>query len=188
MAAPDPAPSMADMLAEFSVSHTWEMLGVMAAVTILGAGIPAILNRFSERRAAQFASLPIYLTVLPGVTSSVVLAYLLFFTNENLFRLSGGWALLLPPFWMLGSLFLFSKIVEFDEVPGFDRLRGLFGVAALSLVTLLILDRFRILVIFYIGPLGGLIAFLLLFIGFKLAIRRAFGNRAESLEEQLRRS
>lgn len=185
MAAPDQAPSMADMLADFSVSHTWEMLVVMTVITVLGAGIPAILNRFSERRAAQFAALPIYLTVLPGVTSSVVLAYLLFFTNENLFRLSGGWALFLPPFWMLASLFLFSKVVEFDRVPGFDRLRGLFGVAILSLVTLLILDRFRILVIFYIGPVGGLIAFLILFVAFKLAIRKAFGTRSATLEEQL---
>ncbi|MDF1665004.1 MAG: hypothetical protein P1V97_24795 [Planctomycetota bacterium] len=186
MAAPDQAPSMADMLAEFSVSHTWEMLAVMTTITVLGAGIPAILKQFSERRAAQFAALPIYLTVLPGVTASVVLAYLLFFTNENLFRLSGGWTLILPPFWMLGSLFLFSKLVDFEAVPGFERLRGLFGVAILSLVTLLILDRFRILVIFYIGPLGGLIAFFILFVAFKLALRKAFASPPPTLEEQLK--
>lgn len=186
MADANEAPSMADMLADFSVSHTWELLAVMAGITVLGAVIPAALNRFTDRWGPRFAALPIYLTVLPGVTSSVILAYLLFFTNENLFRLSGGWALILPPFWMIGSLFLFSKIVDFDEVPGFERLRGLFGVAILSLVTLLILDRFRILVIFYIGPLGGLIAFCILFVAFKVAINRAFGHRRQTLEDQLR--
>lgn len=171
--------SLADLVAQFSADYAMESLIAMASVTLFGGVGALALKRVSERAAAQFMALPIYLCVFPGMAASTIVAYLLFFARQNLFTTPGAALLLVPPVWMFFSLLLFSRLIDFDEVPGFDRLRGLMGLAALSFITALILDRFRFVVFGRIGPGGMLGVVAVLFVGFQVFFRKAFGAPRE---------
>ncbi len=88
-------------------------------------------------------SVLVYLACVPGIFTSVLCGYILFFTEENLLDVS-LLCYILPVISMIVTLIFIRKNVPFDEVPGFDRLSGLMVMIACSFVLALALQKTRI--------------------------------------------
>lgn len=69
-------------------------------------------------------SLLTYLSCIPGLMSAVLVGYSLFFVHENLLD-ANPLVYFLPLVSMFATLVLIRKQVDFDKLPGFDRLSGL---------------------------------------------------------------
>jgi hypothetical protein len=103
----------------------------------------------------------IYLVSVPGMAAAVLTAYALIFASENL------------------TLGLTSRNVDFDEVPGFDRLLGLMVALAITFIVVLGISKTRIWLFF-----GSSIFTLMLLVAVLIAIfvwggRLAFGGRRD---------
>jgi hypothetical protein len=92
-------------------------------------------------------SLIVYLVCVPGVFASVITAYTLFFTRENLLDVNAV-VYFAPIVSMIVTLVIISKRVSFDEIPGFDRLSGLITALAVTFVFALALRKTRIWLVF----------------------------------------
>jgi hypothetical protein len=90
----------------------------------------------------------VYLACVPGLFSSVLTAYSLFFRNENLLEVN-LLVYLLPLISMIVTLVFVHKNVGFDAVPGFDRLSSLMILIACSFGLALAIHKTRIFVGFF---------------------------------------
>jgi len=90
----------------------------------------------------------VYLACIPGTFAAVVTAYALFFRNENLLDVN-LLVYLLPIATMIVTLVLIRQRVDFDAVPGFDRLSGLMTLMACSFGLALAIHRTRIFLGFF---------------------------------------
>ena len=101
-------------------------------------------------------SVLVYLACIPGIFSSVLTGYTLFFSKENLLDASLA-VYILPIASMIVTLILIHKNVAFDLIPGFDRLSGLMVTIGCSFVLALAIEKTRIWIFF-----GGSIEWLFL--------------------------
>lgn len=116
----------------------------------------------------------VYATCLPGTFAASLLAYSALFTRENLLDASLV-AYFGPIAAMVLCLFLTRRNVNFDEVPGFDKIWGLLGVLAVSFISAFAIEKTRILIIFG-GSLWVLAACAgALFVVFRWSLRRMLG-------------
>ena len=120
----------------------------------------------------------VYLTCVPGVVAAVLVAYTLFFTGENLLDVD-LLVFFLPLASMVATLVLIGRNVDFDDIPGFDRLFGLMVMIAVSFTIALVIQKTRILVF-----VGASIAHLLVFAAvafllLKWASHRLLGHRPD---------
>jgi hypothetical protein len=99
-------------------------------------------------------SVLVYLVCIPGLFSSVLTGYALFFTKENLLDVNLA-VYILPIISMIVTLILIHKTVNFENVPGFDRISGLMVMIGCSFVIALAIEKTRIWIFF-----GGSIAML----------------------------
>lgn len=118
----------------------------------------------------------VYLVCLSGMFALVLVGYALYFTNENLLDVN-ALVYILPVVSMIATLVVMSRNVDFDAVPGFDRLSGLMIMAGLAFAIALGVQKTRLWILF-----GGSI-FLLFVIAIVLlvvlqgAAHVAFGKR-----------
>ena len=89
----------------------------------------------------------VYLACVPGMFASVLTAYTLFFSRENLLD-ANPFVYFLPILSMIVTLVLIRKNVSFDEVPGFDRLSGLMVMVGCSFAIALAIQKTKIWVFF----------------------------------------
>ena len=106
----------------------------------------------------------IYFVCIPGIFSFVITAYSLFFRNENLLDVN-VLVYILPIVSMTVTLILVKKNVNFDLIPGFDRLLGLMTMIAVSFILALAIQKTRIWILF-----GGSIMMLIAFAAFFFAL------------------
>jgi hypothetical protein len=92
-------------------------------------------------------ALLVYCACLPGVLAAVVAAYTLFFTQEN-FLDQNVLVYILPIVSMVVTLVWIGQNVNFDDVPGFDRLSGLIAVVAVSFILVLAIHKTRLWIVF----------------------------------------
>ena len=110
-------------------------------------------------------SVLVYVVCFPGMFSSVLTAYSIFFEKENLLDVNMV-VYLLPPISMAATLILVRKNVSFDDVPGFDRISGLLTMLGVTFVLILVIYKTRILLVFFgsfpmfVALVGGLFALL----------------------------
>lgn len=104
---------------------------------------------------AWFYSLLVYVTVIPGMGSAVLVAYEFFFTRDNLLDVN-VWVYFVPLLSMVTTLAILKKAVNFSEVPGFMRLSGLMVIVALSFVIMIFLKRL-FFGIFFTGSFANLL-------------------------------
>ncbi|HEY9844536.1 MAG TPA: hypothetical protein V6D23_28955, partial [Candidatus Obscuribacterales bacterium] len=89
-----------------------------------------LLPLFHKKAFGEFApwkyvySFLTYLTCVPGLMAAVLVGYSLFFTRENLLD-ANPMIYFLPLLSMFVTLVLIRKQVDFNALPGFDRLSGL---------------------------------------------------------------
>ncbi len=89
----------------------------------------------------------IYLACVPGMCASVLTAYTLFFSRENLLD-TNLLVYFLPIMSMVVTLVFIRKNVPFDDVPGFDRLSGLMVMVGCSFAIALAIQKTRIWIFF----------------------------------------
>jgi hypothetical protein len=94
-----------------------------------------------------FYSLLVYAACVPGLFSGVLTAYTLFFSKENLVDVNLA-VYFLPIVSMAVTLILIHKNVDFEQVPGFDRLSGLMVMIGCSFVLALAIEKTRIWIFF----------------------------------------
>lgn len=124
-------------------------------------------------------TLLVYSCCIPGMASAVLLAYTVFFLHTNLLHVAIS-VYFLPLIMMILDIILLKKFVDFDDVPGFDRLRGLMLILACTFALAIGISKTRIWVVFggsfshLIGLL--LVIFVLLKLGSHMLFRRSNGR------------
>jgi hypothetical protein len=101
-------------------------------------------------------SVLVYWVCFPGMLSSVLTGYSLFFEKADLLDVSVV-VYILPIVSMVATLILVRKNVSFEDVPGFDRISGLLTMIGVTFVLTLAIYKTRILLGFF-GSLPMLIA------------------------------
>lgn len=154
----------------------WQLLGLAMILITLASLLICYLLLKAERLLAahRFMALPVFLTVLPGIFYSVILAYLLIFARANLITLP--LFTFLPPLWMAISLYLYRQLVDFDHVPGFSRLSGLALFVTVVFVAAFILARLRIIAVFWLSPKWLFPLVLVLYLVWRAAVRKMFAR------------
>jgi hypothetical protein len=89
----------------------------------------------------------VYFACVPGIFSSVLIAYSLLFTGENLLDVS-FLIYFMPIISMTVTLMLLQRNVGFDQIPGFDRLSGLMVMIGAAFAIVFVLSRTRIWLVF----------------------------------------
>ncbi len=131
----------------------------LAALPVL-AGLLNLFVRHKRPNAflrACFSSL-LYLSCLPGVFASLLTAYTLFFTHQNL--LSVNWVIFLLPILAMGlTLIMVGRSVSsFNDLPAIGHLLGFITLTAIVFAVLLVLYKAH----FFIGFFGSFMELLLL--------------------------
>jgi len=93
-------------------------------------------------------SVLVYLVCIPGLFASVLTGYQLFFQRGDLMNVNLA-IYFLPIVSMIVTLIFIHKTVDFQNVPGFDRISGLMVMIGCSFVIALIIDKLRILFFFH---------------------------------------
>lgn len=125
------------------------IVGVFVALPLVAWGLGQMHERGKGGAAPwkYFYSVLVYLACVPGMFSSVVTAYSLFFSKDNLLDAS-LLVCFLPLVSMVVTLVFIRKTVSFDDVPGFDRLSGLMVMVACSFAIALAIQKTRIFLFF----------------------------------------
>ena len=138
--------------------HPLWLVATFVALPLVAWGLGQVHERGRGGTAPwkYFYSVLVYLACVPGMFASVLTAYALFLSRENLLDAS-LLVYFLPIAAMVVTLVFIRKSVSFDEVPGFDRLSGLMVMVACSFAVALVIQKTRIFVFF-----GGSIEWLFL--------------------------
>lgn len=113
-------------------------------------------------------SVLIYLVSIPGVISTVLIAYSLFLVKQNLLEVN-ILIYFVPVISMVLSFYLISRQVNFDRLPGFERLSGLMMLIGLSFLVVLALFKLRLIVGFFASMESLLVIGIAIFLLFKYA-------------------
>ncbi|MBI4345617.1 MAG: hypothetical protein HY553_02105, partial [Elusimicrobia bacterium] len=97
----------------------------------------------------------IYAVCIPGTFSASLLAYAFTVTRENLLDASLV-VYVAPLIGMAVCLSIMAHNVDFDQVPGFDKIFGLIGLLGLTFLTALLIQKTRIGIVFF-GSIGTLL-------------------------------
>lgn len=129
--------------------HPLVLAAVFVALPVVAWGLGQMHERGRGGAAPwkYLYSVLVYLACVPGMFASVITAYTLFFSRENLLDAS-LLIYFLPVVSMVVSLIVIRKSVSFDEVPGFDRLSGLMTMVGCSFAIALVIQKTRIFVFF----------------------------------------
>ena len=143
-----------DLAAEYPLHLLLVFLALPLASWIIGAILGN--ERIGESPWRYLYSVLVYLACIPGILAAVIVAYSLAFAHKSLLEMNIA-VHFLPPLSMAATLFLISRRVGFDKIPGFERLWGLMALIALTFCIILALERTRIWIIFG-GSFTALIA------------------------------
>jgi hypothetical protein len=101
-------------------------------------------------------SVLVYLVCIPGLFACVLTGYELFFQRGDLRNVNLA-IYFLPIVSMVVTLIFIHKTVNFENVPGFDRISGLMVMMGCSFVIALAIDKTRIWLLFH-GSIAMLFA------------------------------
>jgi len=101
-------------------------------------------------------SVLVYLVCIPGLLACVLTGYQLFFQRADLLNVNIA-VYFLPILSMIVTLIFIHKTVNFENVPGFDRISGLMVMIGCSFVFALAIDKTRLWVMFH-GSIAMLFA------------------------------
>jgi hypothetical protein len=147
-----------DFLA-FSGDNPLILIGIFCGIPVLSFVLGVIHGRYRGGMSPwkYFYSILIYSVCIPGIFASVVTAYSLFFQRENILDVN-ALAYFLPIVSMIATLMIIGRNVDFEYIPGFDRLSGLMLMIGVSFAIALAVQKTRLFVFF-----GGSILMLVFF-------------------------
>lgn len=119
-------------------------------------------------------ALLVYAACVPGMFSATLVGYSLLITRENLLDVSIT-IYFLPIVLMALTLVIMSRNVDFEEVPGFDKIWGLLGLLAVTFTGVLFVQQTRVVLLFH-GSFAALGLFgLALFLTLRASARALLG-------------
>ena len=122
--------------------------GFLVGLPILTFVLGTLLKWVSRRLAGCFLALVVHLAVIPGISMAVLVLYMLFFLRANLLHELHLILHVLPIISMGVTLWATSRILAFDDIPGFKRIEGLMLLVGLSFAAILAIEKTRIGVFF----------------------------------------
>ena len=122
--------------------------GFLVALPVVTYAFGTLLKWISSRLAGYFLALVVHLTVIPGISMAVLILYMLFFLRTNLLDELHLVVHVLPIISMAATLWATSRILAFDDIPGFRRIEGLMLLVGLSFAAILAIEKTRIGVLF----------------------------------------
>lgn len=146
----------------------------LVALPIGGALLGNVLCKLQDRAGAWFLSAVVHLAVFMIVPPLFVLGYLALGTHTNLFTQVDALLYFGPIASGMLTLFLVPQVLPLDRIPGFDRLRGLAGLTAITCVLLWGMSRMRLWGHIYI--LGSMQGVLLTILAVYLLVRYLVGK------------
>ncbi len=165
--------------------HRHEIMGFLVALPILGPLVGRALKAWRPRVGAWWLSAVVHMAVFLLVPTGMVVAYLAFVTQTDLFRQVDALLAFGPILAGFATLVLVPHVMPLDDIPGFDRLFGLMVLVgvAFSAVALLVKTRIFAGFVFF----GGLKDLLVMAFCVYLLVRWAWGlvsgpSRAPVLE------
>lgn len=114
----------------------------------------------------QLYAVLVYLTCIPGIFAITLNIYLFAFERRSIFD-TDIYTQILPFLSMILTLWIIRQNVDFDHIPGFDKISALITVIAATLVLMWVFERTHIIIFSYM-PIG---VALLIFVVLLLVIR-----------------
>ncbi len=156
-----------------------------STVVLVGLAMPSVIalaaaplhgpGRGGETPWKYVYSLLVYAVCVPGTFAASLIAYSFLVTKENLLDASIV-VYVAPLAAMAVCLSIMGRNVDFDEVPGFDKIFGLIGLLGLTFLSALLIQKTRIGVVFF-GSAATLLLFLAgIFLAFRFCARRVMGE------------
>lgn len=108
----------------------------------------------------------IYLVCVPGIFAVTLDIYLFLFEKRSIFD-TDIYTQILPIVSMIATLMIIRRNVDFDAIPGFEKLSGLMTMISATLIIMWFVDRTHIVVFSYLR----FEVVVLIFIGLLLVIR-----------------
>jgi hypothetical protein len=131
---------------------------VLAAVPVLTLLLGMMHDRGQGGKSSwRYAyAVLVYLACVPGIFAAVITGYTMMFVKGNLLD-ANAVVYFLPIVSMVATLMIMGRRVDFDDIPGFDRLWGLMVLLGMTFVVLLAIEKTRIWIVFG-GGFGALLA------------------------------
>ena len=142
---------------------------VIVMIALLGL---LFVNQSNFKSPINYAyTLLIYAVTIPGLLALILLLYSFFFLKTNLLQLDLI-AYFVPLLAMIVTLVIVNRTISMKQIPGFDKLSGLFLMIMITFIITYILQR-MFFGVFFVGRFQYLVGFfLLLLIGVRIAWSR----------------
>ena len=136
-------------LFDLAAQHPWALLAAFAAPPqlVLLLGLLHGRGKGVDSPWKYAYAVLTYLVCVPGMLAGVQVAYSLFFTRENLLDVN-LLIYLLPLASMGATLGLMSRNVDFERLPGFQRLSGMMLILGITFALVLAVSKTRIWLFF----------------------------------------
>lgn len=116
----------------------------------------------------------VYLSSLPGIFAITLSIYMFFFERGSIMN-ANMYTQILPILSMILTLWLIGRNVDFDSVPGFDKIGSLIFFMTILILIMWILEKTNILVITFM-PFGQFLIFLIgILIVLRFGLKKVFG-------------
>jgi len=162
--------------------HSPFVIIYLTILPLLSSALSYFANSIKMKKSVRrLISILLHLSVIPGMFSSALVFYTLFIVKGNLLAVN---ALLYfaPIISMFVLIVLIKRKLSLNVLPGFNRLSGMMLMMFISCFIVLLLYRFR-LVIGFFGSFGQLlIAAVILYLIFKLALYKMRSKKGSGLE------
>lgn len=165
-----------------SVSEHPQPVVIFFLMLPLTAFIVGVMSDKEERYNSPwkylYAAL-VYLSSVPGILALVLCVYTLFFERSSSILEVNILVYFLPILIMIATLIIISNKVNMRRIPGFQRLSGLLLMLGVTFISILIIQKTRIWVIFH-GSITYLIGlFVVLFVVFYLGWIKLFAPNTQ---------
>ena len=128
--------------------HPLAVLAILGPLPLLAWLVGRMSGREGGRSPWKYLySGLVYAACVPGILAAVLTAYSLFFVRADLLQVN-LLVHLLPIVVMVLTLVVIGKDVDFDRVPGFDRLSGLMLILGVSFTAALFVVKLRVWLFF----------------------------------------
>jgi hypothetical protein len=122
----------------------------------------------------ELYSVLVYLSCIPGIFAITLSIYMFFFERGSIMN-ANIYTQILPIISMMATLWLIRRNVDFDLVPGFDKIGSLIFFLTILIILLWILEKTNIYVFTYMPFLQFALLFAGLIVLLRFAVKRIFG-------------
>lgn len=113
----------------------------------------------------------VFLVSVPGIFAVTLNVYLFLFERRSIMD-SNIYTQILPVILMLITLWIVSKNVKFDQIPGFNKLSGLVSVIIAVLIIMWVLEKTHIIAITFMPFIYVIGIFLILFVVIRFGLKK----------------